>query len=211
MSTSLRTDPALDALETGLGSREHVGRSVDGLIHHSDRGVRYLAVRSTRRLAEARAVASVGTTGNSYDNALAEAFHSLFKAELVRNRRPWKNIDDLELAVAEYVDWFDHRRLHGETGLVPPAESEADFYQHNPEPTSVDALVPSLQKTWCGPTVGVRGTCMWSPARMRNCCEPPRRRWEQCSPRAARIRRTRPSGAGPSTPRSTTKSPLVPR
>ncbi|WP_369975126.1 integrase core domain-containing protein [Thermobifida halotolerans] len=129
------------------GNREqHIGRSVDGLVHHSGRGVRYLAVRSTQRLAEARAVVSVESTGDSYDNALAEALHSLFKAEPVRNRGPWKNIDDLELAVAEYIDWFNHRRLHGEIGLVPPAESETDFYQHNPASVSVDALVPSLQK-----------------------------------------------------------------
>ncbi|MFW6639921.1 IS3 family transposase [Nocardiopsis algeriensis] len=144
VSKSLRTDLALDALEMGLWSREHAGRSVDGLIHHSDRGVQYVAVRYTQRLAQAGAVASVGSTGDSYDNALAEAFHSLFKAELVRSRGPWKDIDDLELAVAEYIDWFNHRRLHGEIGLVPPAEFEADFYQHNPASAPADALVPSL-------------------------------------------------------------------
>ena len=72
-------------------------------------------------------MASVGSTGDSYDNPLAEAFNSLFKAELVRNSGPWKNIDDLEFAVAEYIDWFNHRRLHGEIGLVPPAEHE-DLY-----------------------------------------------------------------------------------
>jgi transposase InsO family protein len=81
-------------------------------------------VRYTQRLAEAGAVASVSSTGDSHDNALAEAFNSLFKAELIRNRGPWKNTDDLEIAVAEYVDWFNHRRLHGEIGLVPPAEYE---------------------------------------------------------------------------------------
>ena len=84
----------------------------------------YLAVRYTERLAEAGVVASVGSKGDSYDNALAEAFNSLFKAELVRNRGPWKSIDDLEIAVAEYIDWFNFRRLHGEIGLVPPVEYE---------------------------------------------------------------------------------------
>jgi len=83
----------------------------------------YLAVRYTERLAEAGAVASVGSKGDSY-NAVAEAFNSLFKAELVRNLGPWKNIDDLEIAVAEYIDWSNHRRLHGEIGLVPPVEYE---------------------------------------------------------------------------------------
>jgi len=104
----------------------------------------YLAVRYTQRLAEAGAVASVGSTGDSYDNALAEAFHSLFKAELIRNRGPWKNLDEVEIAVAEYVDWFNHRRLHGEIGLVPPAELEADFYRHESDSAEVEALVPSL-------------------------------------------------------------------
>ncbi len=104
----------------------------------------YVAVRYTQRLAEAGAVASVGSTGDSYDNALAEAFNSLFKAELVRNKGPWKGIDDLEIAVAEYIDWFNHRRLHGEIGLVPPAEYEDDFSRHNTAATTVAASVPSL-------------------------------------------------------------------
>ena len=104
----------------------------------------YVAVRYTLRLAEAGAVASVGSTGDSYDNALAEAFNSLFKAELVRNKGPWKSIDDLEIAVAEYIDWFNHRRLHGEIGLVPPAELEDTHNGHNPAPTTVEASVPSL-------------------------------------------------------------------
>ena len=88
-------------------------------------------MRHTQRLAEAGAVASVGSTGDSYDNALAEAFNSLFKAELVRNKGPWCSIDDLEITVAEYVDWFNHRRLHGEIGLVPPVEHEDNYYRHN--------------------------------------------------------------------------------
>ncbi|PKH37240.1 hypothetical protein CXG46_17320 [Nocardioides alpinus] len=104
----------------------------------------YLVVRYTQRLAEAGAVASVGCTGDSYDNALAEAFNSLFKAELVRNKGPWKSIDDLEIAVAEYIDWFNHRRLHGEIGLVPPAEHEGKYYRHNPAPATVGASVQSL-------------------------------------------------------------------
>ena len=89
----------------GLWTREHAGQDTTGVIAHSDKGVQYLAVRYTQRLAEAGAVASVGSTGDSYDNALAEAFNSLFKAELIRNKGPWKNIDDLEIAVAEYIDW----------------------------------------------------------------------------------------------------------
>ncbi|MCR1781400.1 IS3 family transposase [Nocardioides carbamazepini] len=144
LSKNLRTDLALDALEMGLWARQHAGRETSGLIHHSDKGVQYVAIRYTQRLAEAGVVASVGSTGDSYDNALAEAFNSLFKAELVRNKGPWKSIDDLEIAVAEYIDWFNHRRLHGEIGLVPPAEYESTHYRHDPAPTTVDALVQSL-------------------------------------------------------------------
>jgi putative transposase len=144
VSNSLRTDLALDALEMGLWTRAHAGHDTRGVIAHSDKGVQYLAVRYTQRLAEAGAVASVGSTGDSYDNALAEAFNSLFKAELVRTKGPWKNIDDLEIAVAEYIDWYNHRRLHGEIGLVPPAQFEDDHYRHNPTPTTVGASVQSL-------------------------------------------------------------------
>ena len=144
LSTSLRTDLALDALEMGLWTRTHAGHDTTGVIAHSDKGVQYLAVRYTQRLAEAGAVASVGSTGDSYDNALAEAFNSLFKAELVRNKGPWKSIDDLELAVAEYIDWFNHRRLHGEIGLIPPVEHEDNYHRHNPTPTTVDASLQSL-------------------------------------------------------------------
>jgi transposase InsO family protein len=143
VSTSLRTDLALDALDMGLWARLRAGQNVTGLKHHSDRGVQYRALRYTERLAEAEAVASVGSKGDSYDNAMAEAFNSLFKAECIRNpaMRPhggWKSIGDVEIAVAEYVDWFNHRRLHGEIGLVPPAEFEAAFWerqqvQHYPE------------------------------------------------------------------------------
>ena len=104
--------------------------------HHSDKDVQYVAIRYTERLAEAGAAASVGSTGDSYDNALAEAFNSLFKAELVRNRGPWKNIDDLEIATAEYIDWFHHRRLHGEIGMIPPVELEDTYHHNHPAPAT---------------------------------------------------------------------------
>jgi len=139
LSKNLRTDLALDALEMGLWERARAGRDTAGLIHHSDKGVQYVAVRYTQRLADAGAVASVGSTGDSYDNALAEAFNSLFKAELVRNLGPWRSIDDLEIAGAEYIDWFNHRRLHGEIGLVPPVELEDQHYRHNPAAATVVA------------------------------------------------------------------------
>lgn len=143
VSTSLRTDLALDALDMGLWTRQRAGHDVSGLVHHSDRGVQYRAIRYTERLAEAEAVASVGSKGDSYDNAMAEALNSLFKAECIRNpvMRPkggWKSVSDVKIAVAEYIDWFNHRRLHGEIGLVPPAEFETNHWakaetRHYPE------------------------------------------------------------------------------
>ena len=142
LSRSLRTDLALDALEMGLWDATRAGHATNGLVHHSDKGVQYVAIRYTQRLADAGVVASVGSTGDSYDNALAEAFNSLFKAELVRNKGPWKNIDDLELAVAEYIDWFNHRRIHGEIGLVPPVEFEHQHYAHN---TGTADAAPALE------------------------------------------------------------------
>jgi putative transposase len=144
LSKSLRTDLALDALEMGLWTRAREGRDTSGLIHHSDKGVQHVAVRYTQRLADAEAVASVGSTGDSYDNALAAACNSLFKAELVRNKGPWRSIDDLEIAVAEYIDWFNHRRLHGKIGTIPPVEFEHEHYRHNTAPTTVEASVQSL-------------------------------------------------------------------
>lgn len=138
VSTSLRTDLALDALDMGLWARLRAGQDVTGLVHHSDRGAQYRAIRYTERLADAEAVASVGSKGDSYDNAMAEALNSLFKAECIRNpvMRPqggWKSVVDVEIAVAEYADWYNHRRLHGEIGLVPPAEYEARHWATQPE------------------------------------------------------------------------------
>ncbi len=150
-STNMRTDLALDALDMGLWQRQRTGQDVTGLIHHSDRGVQYRAIRYTERLAEADAVASVGSKGDSYDNALAEAFNSLFKAECIRNpaMRPkggWASIRDVEIAVAEYIDWFNHRRLHGEIGMIPPAEAEAVYWASQPPVEYAREHVPS----WAG-------------------------------------------------------------
>ena len=123
-SRSLRTDLALDALEMAIWRRED---ELDGLIHHSDRGSQYLSIRYTERLAEAGAVTSVGSRGDSYDNALAETMIGLYKTELVRRRGPWKGIDDVEFGTLEWIDWFNHRRLFEPIGNVPPAEFEAAF------------------------------------------------------------------------------------
>jgi putative transposase len=132
LATHLRTDLALAALEMAIWRRDQ--QPLDGLIHHSDRGVQYLAIRYTDRLAEVGAVTSVGSRGDSYDNALAESTIGLYKAELVVHRGPWRGIDDLELATLEYADWYNHRRLHGACGNVPPAEYEAAYYATIPTP-----------------------------------------------------------------------------
>ncbi len=128
-SRSLRSDLALDALEQAIWARSERGRRLDELVHHSDRGVQYLAIRYTERLAETGAVNSVGSRGDSYDNALAETIIGLYKTELVRNRGPWRGLDDLQYATLEWVDWFNHRRLFEAHGQTPPAEFEAIHYR----------------------------------------------------------------------------------
>ena len=102
-----------------------------GLVHHSDRGSQYTAIRYTNRLADAGAVPSVGSVGDSYDNALAESTIGQLKAELIYRRGPWRTVEQLEFALFEYLDWWNHRRLHGEIGMRTPAETEADYYAHN--------------------------------------------------------------------------------
>ena len=128
-STSLRTDLALDALEMAIYGRKEAGLA--GLIHHSDRGAQYLAIRYTERLAEAGAVGSVGSRGDSYDNALAESFNGLYKTELIHRRGPWRNVEHVEWATLNYVDWFNNRRIHNEIGKVPPAEFEDSYYRQS--------------------------------------------------------------------------------
>jgi len=125
VSSSLRSDLALDALEQALHARPHR----DDLVHHSDRGVQYLSIRYTERLAQAGIERSVGSVGDSYDNALAETVIGLFKTEVIRRRGPWRNIDAVEYAVLEWVDWFNNRRLLEPIGYVPPIEFEAAYYQ----------------------------------------------------------------------------------
>ena len=130
-SRSLKTDLALHALEQAIWDRTRAGDDLTGLVHHSDRGVQYLAIRYTERLAENGVVNSVGSRGDSYDNALAESIIGLYKTELVRNKGPWRGLDDLELATLEWVDWFNHRRLFHELGRIPPAEFEDVYYRQN--------------------------------------------------------------------------------
>jgi putative transposase len=137
LASHLRTDLALDALEMAIWRRD---TALDGLIHHSDRGGQYLAIRYTQRLADAGAVTSVGSKGDSFDNALAETTIGLYKTELIRRRGPWRALDDVELATLEWVDWYNHRRLHGALDHLPPTEYEAAYTPDPapaPEPSSV--------------------------------------------------------------------------
>jgi transposase InsO family protein len=124
-SRSLRTDLALDALEQALWARP----DTDHLVHHSDRGVQYLSIRYTERLAEAGIEPSVGSVGDSYDNALAESVIGLFKTEVIRRRGPWRNLEAVEFATLEWVDWFNNRRLLEPIGNIPPAEFEELYYR----------------------------------------------------------------------------------
>jgi len=122
---SLRTDLVLDALEQALYSRT----GTEGLVHHSDRGSQYLSIRYTERLAEAGIDASVGSVGDSYDNALAESIIGLYKTEVIWPRGPWKNIEEVEYATLEWVDWFNNKRLLEPIGNIPPAEREKAYYE----------------------------------------------------------------------------------
>ncbi len=130
VSNSLRSDLALDALEQALHARPKVGE----LIHHSDRGVQYISIRYTERLAKAGIEPSVGSVGDSYDNALAETIFGLFKAEVIWPTGPWRNIEEVEFATLEWVDWFNHRRLLEPIGDIPPAEFEAMYYERQESP-----------------------------------------------------------------------------
>jgi putative transposase len=127
VSSSLRTDFVLDALDQAIHDR--CGDDVGDLIHHSDRGTQYLAMRYTERLADAGIEPSVGSRGDSYDNALAESVIGLFKTEVIRRLGPWKHLEAVEFATLEWVNWFNHRRLLEPIGYVPPAEYEERYYQ----------------------------------------------------------------------------------
>lgn len=124
VSSTARTDFVLDALEQALCQRRPEGK----VTHHSDRGSQYVSVRYTQRLAEAGLIASVGSVGDSYDNALAETINGLYKTELIYRQGPWKNREAVELATLKWVDWFNNRRLLSSIGNIAPAEAEARFY-----------------------------------------------------------------------------------
>jgi putative transposase len=127
VSRNAQTDFVLDALEQALYDRRPV--RANGLIHHSDRGVQYVSIRYTERLAEAGIEPSVGSIGDSYDNALAETINGLYKAEVIHRKRSWRKIEDVEMATLKWVDWFNNRRLLEPIGNIPPAEAEELYYE----------------------------------------------------------------------------------
>jgi len=125
VARSMRAELVLDALEQALWSRS----GVHGVVHHSDHGSQYLSIRYSERLTEAGAEPSVGSVGDSYDNALAESIIGLYKAEVIHRRGPWRSMDAVEYATLEWVDWFNNRRLLEPIGNIPPAEFEASYHQ----------------------------------------------------------------------------------
>jgi putative transposase len=135
-ATSMRTELVLDALEQAVWTRNrHRDQDLSGLIAHSDAGSQYTSIAYTERLVSAEAAPSVGSVGDAYDNALAESTIGLFKTELIKPRGPWQTVQQVEIATLEYVDWFNHHRLHSTAGDLPPAELEAAHYrQHLDQP-----------------------------------------------------------------------------
>lgn len=127
VSTTMTTDFVLDALEQALYARQPADS--DALIHHSDRGSQYVSIRYTERLAKAAIEPSVGSRGDSYDNALAETINGLYKAEIIHRRGPWKSRESVELATLGWVAWYNHERLMQPLGYIPPAEAEANYYR----------------------------------------------------------------------------------
>jgi putative transposase len=155
VSASLATDFVLDALEQAIYDRR--GAGVEDLVHHSDRGTQYLSMRYTARLAEAGIAPSVGSRGDSYDNAMAESIIGLFKTEVIQRKGPWRHLEAVEFATLTWVDWFNTRRLLQPIGYVPPAEYEARYYQQLREAVTIDATVaagmlqpapPDRRRSW---------------------------------------------------------------
>jgi putative transposase len=145
VNSHMRTDFVLDALEQALYARQPDAN--DALIHHSDRGVQYISIRYTERLAEAGIEPSVGSKGDSYDNALAETINGLYKAELIHKRCPWKTKAAVELATLEWVHWFNHQRLLEPIGYIPPVEAELNYYRQLAEKQAAEKTTTSVVLT----------------------------------------------------------------
>ncbi|PWV74942.1 putative transposase [Nocardia neocaledoniensis] len=130
--TTMTTALVLDAIDHAKWTRERAGWDVKDVVHHTDRGAQYTSIAFTEQLAEAGIQPSVGAVGSSYDNALAETINGLYKTELIKPQGPWRNADQVEFATAEWVDWFNYRRLYQYCGDMPPAEMETAYYAQHP-------------------------------------------------------------------------------
>ena len=137
VASTMTTTMVLDGIEQAIWTRQREGLfDLKDVVHHTDRGSQYTSIRFTERLAEAGIQPSVGAVGSSYDNALAETINGLYKTELIKPRKPWRTIEEVELATAEWVDWFNHRRLYEYCGDIPPVELEAAYYAQHRRPAA---------------------------------------------------------------------------
>jgi putative transposase len=137
VATTMTTTMVLDAIEQAIWTRAREGIfDLKDVVHHTDQGSQYTSIRFSERLAEAGIQPSVGAVGSSYDNALAETINGLYKTELIKPRKPWRTIEEVELATAEWVDWFNHRRLYEYCGDIPPVDLEAAYYAQHRRPAA---------------------------------------------------------------------------
>ena len=137
VAATMATSMVLDAIEQAIWTRQQEGTiNLKDVVHHTDRGSQYTSIRFTERLAEAGIQPSVGAVGSSYDNALAETINGLYKTELIKPRKPWRTVDEVEYATARWVDWFNHHRLYEHCGDIPPVELEAAYYAQHQRPAA---------------------------------------------------------------------------
>jgi putative transposase len=137
VASTMATSMVLDAIEQAIWTRQQDGvLDLKDVVHHTDRGSQYTSIRYSERLAEAGIQPSVGAVGSSYDNALAETINGLYKTELIKPHNPWRTIEDVEVATAQWVDWFNHRRLYEYCGDIPPAELETAYYAQRRRPAA---------------------------------------------------------------------------
>ena len=137
VAATMATSMVLDSIEQAIWTRQQEGVfNLNDVVHHTDRGSQYTSIRFTERLAQAGIQPSVGAVGSSYDNALAETINGLYKTELIKPRKPWRSIEEVELATAEWVHWFNHSRLYEYCGDVPPIELETAYYAQHPRPAA---------------------------------------------------------------------------
>ncbi|ABY23008.1 OrfB [Renibacterium salmoninarum ATCC 33209] len=140
-SASMNTVLVLNAVNQAIWSRERAGAEISGVIHHHDAGAQYASLAFTERLAQTGIRPSIGSVGDSYDNALAETINGLYKTELIKPGKPWRTLEEVEIGTAEWVDWYNHRRLYQYCGDIPPVELENHYYNHYQSTAAADRLI----------------------------------------------------------------------